>query len=104
MAAPEVAPPKVETEEQVRETLAPLYRVICHDDPVTTMDFVVEVLTAIFRLSQPRAIEVMLDVHNKGAALVGCYPRSLAERRVNRAKSKARAQGFPLTFSVEPDD
>ncbi len=96
-----------ETEEEVdtrvEETLAPLWKVICHDDPVTTMDFVVQVLMEVFRLPAARAMEVMLRVHHTGSAVVGRYPESTAKRRAERARSKARAAGFPLTFTVERD-
>ncbi len=83
---------------------APLSKVICHDDPSTTMDFVVSVLRGVFRLPQARAVERMLHVHHSGAALIGCYPKSLAKRRAERAMALARANGFPLTFTVEHGD
>lgn len=89
--------------EQVEE-LARLWRVICHDDPVTTMDFVVEVFTKVFRQPVPRAMELMLRVHQSGSAVVGLWPESVAKKKVNRARSMARVDGFPLTFSVEEDD
>lgn len=101
---PVLAPPQHETSTETTEKLAPLYRVICHDDPITTMEFVVGVLMKVFRLSQPRAIEVMLGVHTKGAAMVARYPKPLAESRVSRARTMARADGFPLIFSIEKDD
>ena len=101
---PGLAPPQDETSTKSRDKLSPLYRVICHDDPITTMEFVVAVLMKVFRLSQPRAMEVMLGVHSKGAAVVARYPKSLAESRVSRARTLARADGFPLTFSIEKDD
>lgn len=102
-ASPQVAPPLVDTETTVVEKLAPMYRVICHDDPVTPMDFVVEVFRTVFRIGPQRAVELMLGVHNDGSALIARYPKGLAEKRVNRAKALARADGFPLTFSIEKD-
>lgn len=98
------APPAIETDEEVREKLAPLYRVICHDDPVTTMDFVIQVLRGVFRQPEARAVELMLRVHQTGAAVIACYPRETAKQRVQRATTLARADGFPLTFTVELDD
>ncbi|MFT7676927.1 MAG: ATP-dependent Clp protease adaptor protein ClpS [Planctomycetota bacterium] len=103
-AKPALAPPQEQTSTDTRDKLSPLYRVICHDDPLTTMEFVVAVLMKVFRLTQSRAIEVMLGVHTKGAAVVARYPKSLAESRVNRARTLARADGFPLTFSIEKDN
>lgn len=87
---------------EIREELAPLYAVICHDDPVTTMDFVVEVFRTIFRLPRATARARMLAVHESGSAVVGHYPEGTARRRVERARSLARGRGFPLTFTVEP--
>lgn len=93
-----------ETEEEVREDLARLWRVICHDDPHTTMEFVVDVFTGVFRLPKRRAFELMLRVHDTGSAVIGLWPRSVAERKIERARALARAEGFPLTFSMEEDD
>lgn len=87
-----------------REDLARLWKVICHDDPVTTMDFVVDVLTSVFRQPAGRAVELMVRVHETGSAVIGLWPETVAKRKVNKAKTLARADGFPLTFSLEEDD
>ena len=92
-----------DTEEESRDQLAPLWKVVCHDDPVTTMDFVIEVLTKVFRQPLARAVELMYRVHYSGAAVIGLWPESVARRKINRAHAMARADGFPLTFSVEED-
>ncbi len=86
------------------QRLGRLWRVICHDDPHTTMDFVVEVLMTVFRQPSPRAFELMLRVHHAGSALVGSWPESVARGKVAKAQANARMDGFPLTFSVEVDD
>ncbi len=91
-------------EAEATTELANLWKVICHDDPYTTMNFVVEVLMKIFRQPAPRAMELMMRVHTKGSALVGLWPESVARKKVNLAHAKARVEGFPLTFSVEEDD
>ena len=91
-------------ETEVVERLAPLWKVVCHDDPVTTMEFVVEVFVQIFRLPSARAFTVMMQVHYTGAAVVGRWPETAAKRKAERAKARARANGFPLTFTVEEDD
>jgi ATP-dependent Clp protease adaptor protein ClpS len=101
---PDVAEPDVTPDSDADESLAPLWRVICHDDPVTTMGFVVEVLQEVFRLPQARAFELMMRVHQTGSAVIGRWPESTAKQRAERARAKARAAGFPLTFTVERDD
>ena len=85
------------------ERLAPLWKVICHDDPITTMDFVVEMLSKVFRLPLARSMELMLRVHMDGAAVIGLWPESVARKKVNLAHAMARADQFPLTLSIEKD-
>jgi ATP-dependent Clp protease adaptor protein ClpS len=99
-AAP-VAPPQEETLGRTAPDLEQPCSVVCHDDPITTMDFVVEVLRGVFGLTQARAYERMLRVHATGAAVIGSWPRSEARALIDRATSQARARGFPLTFSLE---
>jgi ATP-dependent Clp protease adaptor protein ClpS len=86
-----------------RTMLAPLHRVIIHNDDVTPMDFVVDVLTRIFGLESRRAVEVMWEAHHSGCAHVITEPLERAEFHVDQAKSLARGRGFPLTFSIEPE-
>ena len=92
-----------ETGEEADEQTSPPWRVIGHDDPVTTMQFVVEVLRSVFGLPGPRAAKVMLEIHHTGSALVGTWPEDEARTKVARATARARANGFPLTFTVEKD-
>jgi ATP-dependent Clp protease adaptor protein ClpS len=92
-----------ETDTDEREELARLWKVICHDDPITTMEFVVELFTTVFRQPAGRAMELMLRVHESGSAVIGLWPESVARRKVDRSHALARAEGFPLTFSLEED-
>ncbi|MBI5824850.1 MAG: ATP-dependent Clp protease adaptor ClpS [Chloroflexi bacterium] len=93
--------PEIEIIETVETELEPLYRILIHNDDVTPMDFVVEVLKQIFFLSNDRAAEIMLVAHIKGTAYVQSLPRMEAEKRVQRAHQAAGMEGFPLFFSVE---
>jgi ATP-dependent Clp protease adaptor protein ClpS len=95
--------PEIEIIEEIETDLEPLYRVIIHNDPVTPMDFVVEVLKVIFFLSNDRAAEIMLIAHIKGSAYVQSLPRMEAEKRIQRAHQAAGMEGYPLRFSTEPE-
>lgn len=83
--------------------LAPLYRVLIHNDDVTPMDFVVNVLRGVFRLDPGRAHDVMMEAHTGGVAHVVTEPLEQAEFHVDQTRSLARARRFPLTFSIEPE-
>jgi ATP-dependent Clp protease adaptor protein ClpS len=95
--------PEIEIIKETETELEPLYRVIIHNDDVTPMDFVVHVLTSIFALTQPNAMEVMLIAHFKGAAYVQTLPKTEAGKRINKAHFAAGLEGYPLHFSMEPE-
>jgi len=97
--------PEIEVDEDIQQEAAyePLYRVIIHNDEVTPMDFVVHVLTRIFTLLQPDAVEVMFTAHYRGEATVQILPKSEAEKRISKAHFTAGVEGYPLHFSLETE-
>ena len=101
-----VQSPLLEVDEStsVETRLAPLYRVLIHNDDLTPMDFVVRVLGEIFCLNGARSVQVMLEAHVKGVAFVVTEPLEKAEFHVDQAKSLSRARKYPLAFSIERED
>lgn len=95
--------PEIEIIESNRNDLDALYRVIIHNDNVTPMDFVVEVLKQIFFLANDRAADIMLTAHVKGSAYVQTLPKVEAEKRVQYARQAAEMAGYPLHFSIESE-
>lgn len=93
------------TEPVVSEAteLCPPWKVILHDDQVTTQEFVVWLLVGLFGKAFPDAVELMLEVHEEGAAVVTVCARERAELYVEQVHSLARAQHYPLMASCEPD-
>jgi ATP-dependent Clp protease adaptor protein ClpS len=91
-----------ETEEQTE--LEPLYRILIHNDHVTPMDFVVNILKTVFYLSNDRALDVMMTAHITGIAYVQTLAKSEAEKRINKAHFAAGLEGYPLHFSMEPEE
>jgi ATP-dependent Clp protease adaptor protein ClpS len=95
--------PEVEITKEEETELEPLYRVIIHNDDVTPMDFVVQILKSIFIVTEPDAFEIMLTAHYTGADYVQTLPKSEAEKRINKAHFAAGLEGYPLHFSMEPE-
>ena len=93
--------PEIQIIEDTETELEPMYTVIIHNDEVTPMDFVVEVLKQIFFLGNDRAAEIMLAAHIKGSAYVQTLPKSEAETRIERAHYAANVEGYPLRFTME---
>lgn len=100
-------PDKMSTGSAVRERTnsrvkePKMYKVIMINDDFTTMEFVVEILVDIFHLDEAMANNIMMDVHKKGQAVVGCYPYDIAQTRVQIALKRARDAGFPFAMKVE---
>jgi ATP-dependent Clp protease adaptor protein ClpS len=105
-APPEVKPgirlddlPVAEAQTEIE----PPYRVLIHNDDVTPFDYVIAVLRVVFLLSGRDALAVTTRAHLMGIAYVVTLPYEEAKYRVGRAHGMARAAGFPLTFSLEPE-
>lgn len=79
------------------------FRIVIHNDDYSTMDFVVEVLTRYFQKSRAESVELMLTVHNQGAAVVGVYSRDLAETLLAEVRRFARNRKQPLQLTMEPE-
>ncbi len=95
--------PRVVSRTDATPRLAPRYRVLIHNDDVTPMDFVVDVLRGVFAKEEPEAVAIMLEAHHAGVALVAVLALEQAEWRIGQAHSLARTRKFPLTFSAEPE-
>ncbi len=103
---PDRQPDSIEdVEGEVQEELEepPLYRVLLHNDDYTTMQFVVEVLMAVFNKSMEEATRIMLNVHERGVGICGIYPFEIAETKVDTVDTLARENGFPLKCSMEKE-
>jgi ATP-dependent Clp protease adaptor protein ClpS len=79
------------------------WNVIFMNDDTTPMDFVIELLIIVFKHSRESAEKVMLQVHEKGSAVVGTYMFEIAEQKTTEATQCARQQGFPLGIMMEKE-
>lgn len=80
-----------------------MYKVLLHNDDYTTMEFVVLVLTQVFHRSRIESTRIMLLVHNNGKGVAGVYTREVAETKATQAIDVARAAGYPLLATTEPE-
>lgn len=88
-------------EEKVKEPK--LYRVLMHNDDITTMAFVIAILRKVFNKETEEATEIMWKIHNTGIGLCGVYPREIAETRIGRVHAAASRAGFPLKCTMEEE-
>ncbi len=92
-----------EERDNAEVELDPPYRIVIHNDEVTPMDFVINILTGIFELNRTDAEVVMLTAHFTGQAHVQTVGFEEAKYRVGKAHGLARANNYPLTFTIEPE-
>jgi len=82
----------------------PMYKVVLLNDDYTPMEFVVEVLETFFSMGREKATQIMLTVHTQGAAVVGIFPRDIAETKSEQVNQYAQEHQHPLVSTVEMTD
>jgi ATP-dependent Clp protease adaptor protein ClpS len=88
----------IEKPSTVRK-LAPRYRVLLHNDDFNTMEYVVRaLLETVPSLTQPQAVNIMMEAHNTGVGLVIVCAQEHAEFYCESLKSRG------LTSTIEPDE
>jgi ATP-dependent Clp protease adaptor protein ClpS len=79
------------------------WKVILLNDDATPMEFVVALLTSIFKHTEDSARAVMLEVHQTGSGIAGIYSFEIAEAKAVEATNLARGNGYPLQIKLEEE-
>jgi ATP-dependent Clp protease adaptor protein ClpS len=80
-----------------------LWKVVFLNDDKTPMEFVIDLLSGIFKHSDTRAKDITLEIHNTGSGVAGVYAYEIAEHKSVEATTLARANGFPLKIQIEEE-
>jgi ATP-dependent Clp protease adaptor protein ClpS len=102
---PDVLP---EEDTETRTRRQPPYAVILHNDDINTMEFVVLVLHKVFNYDERKCLELMMEAHLKGRAVVWVGSLEVAELKADQIRScgadpLVKYRGAqPLAVSVEP--
>jgi len=94
---------KYEVENDLELEEPKKYKVLLLNDDFSTMEFVIEILTNVFRKSLEESESIMLDVHNTGKAICGIYTKEIALTKVAQVKTMARKAKFPLKAIAEEE-
>jgi ATP-dependent Clp protease adaptor protein ClpS len=79
--------------------IAPRYRVLLHNDDFNSMEYVVQALiSTVPSLTQPQAVDIMMEAHTNGLALVITCAQEHAEFYCETLKNHG------LTSTIEPDE
>ena len=88
----------IDREVQRVRKISPKYKVLLHNDPVNTMDYVVDILRQVVpQLSEQDALNIMLETHNNGVGLVITCDLEPAEFYSESLKAK----GLTSTIELE---
>ena len=91
------------TETQTDVSPPGRYNVIYIYDNVTTMEFVIESLKAIFHHDDTTAEALTIKIHDEGSSVVSTLPYEIAEQKGVEVTMLARNNGFPLNVKLEPE-
>ena len=81
-----------------------MFKVLLLNDDYTPMEFVVHVLERFFRMDYEKAWQIMMAVHTTGSAVVGIFPRDIAETKSEQVNQYAQENNHPLKSTVEMTD
>lgn len=90
-------------EEQIEVQEPKKYKVLLLNDDYSTMDFVIDILTTIFKKNEKEATDIMLNIHNNNKAVCGIYTYEIAATKVAQVKANARKAQFPLKAILEEE-
>jgi ATP-dependent Clp protease adaptor protein ClpS len=97
-----VTKPRIKLETKVERPR--LYKVMLLNDDFTPRAFVVWVLKAEFGMTEEQAQRVMITAHKRGLCMVAVFTKDIAETKATRATDAGRSNGYPLTFTTEPEE
>ena len=74
---------------------------VIYNDDVTPFIFVIAVLKTVFLMSNADSISKTQEAQDKGSAVVGVYPKSIAEAKVKICLDAAKIQKYPFRVEME---
>src|ERR1700704_4691168 len=75
--------------------------IIFHDDDVTPVDLVIDLLHSLFKKQIADAIRFTEAIKQHGQASCGTFPRDVANKLLKAAQKGIRAIGVPLRITSE---
>jgi ATP-dependent Clp protease adaptor protein ClpS len=96
---------EIQIDEKIKQKMQEpkRWKVLLLNDETTPMDFVVGILTDIFKHTQETAKGITIEVHNTGSGVAGVYSFEIAEAKAVESTQLARSNGFPLQVKMEEE-
>jgi ATP-dependent Clp protease adaptor protein ClpS len=96
---------EIQIDEKIKQKIQEpkRWKVLLLNDDTTPMDFVLGILTDIFKHTQETAKGITIEVHNTGSGIAGVYSFEIAEAKAVESTQLARSNGFPLQIKMEEE-
>ncbi|MEK9805422.1 MAG: ATP-dependent Clp protease adaptor ClpS [Euryarchaeota archaeon] len=96
----------IQIDEKIEKTteVPKRYKVIFLNDNHTPVEWVIELLTVVFKHSHISAEQLTMTIHTEGSGIAGVYSFEIAETKTNEAVQASRQKGFPLQIKMEEED
>jgi ATP-dependent Clp protease adaptor protein ClpS len=105
---PIVTSPRTKPREEPHTRRMPPYHVVLANDDDHSMDFVVGVLRQVLGAPLERALQLMLEAHTTGRAVIWTGPKEVAELKAEQVhtfhevRERDQRDLGPLSCTVEP--
>lgn len=92
-------------DEKIVTKISPpkLWKVVFLNDNKTPIEFVIGLLSDIFKHGEESARSITMEIHNTGSGVAGIYSYEIAEHKSIEATTLARNNGFPLKIQIEEE-
>jgi len=105
---PKISKPKTKPAEKQQTRRIPPYHVVLANDDHHTIEFVVDVLRKVLGAPMERAVQLTMEAHTSGRAVIWTGPKEVAELKVEQVstyhevRTDNGAKLGPLSCTIEP--
>lgn len=92
---------KTQTKTRTKLSYPSKYKVVMHNDNVTPMEFVIQLLVEVFNKSIDEAHDITMAIHETGKATAGFYSYEVAEQKHSECSVICNYHGHPLKITIE---
>lgn len=79
------------------------WKIVLHNDDVTPMDFVIDLLHVVFRMQVGEAVAITMQVHTSNKGIAGVYPFEIAEQKYSEANKIIKLANMALLITLEEE-
>jgi len=94
---------KTVTKDSSRLKKPKSYKVILLNDDYTTFEFVIDLLTSVFRKTLGEAEQLAKQIDKEGSGIATVTSYEIAETKIAISLVRAKEKEFPLILEMEPE-